>query len=87
MRGNITLLLLLAHLVAIAQNKIETDRPDQTENTFVMRPRDLQFETGFILDRFNHTNEYIGHGLVRYGVVKNVELRLLIEEGKNRDAY
>jgi hypothetical protein len=82
-----TLLSAVAPCYLYAQSEIETDRPDQAENTHVISPKEIQFETGFMLNRLEHQNEYIGSGLLRYGLKGNAELRLLIEDGKGRDTY
>jgi len=71
----------------MSQQAMETDRPDQVENTHVLNPRELQLETGFIANRHDGNNEYIGRGLARYGAFHGVELRLLLEDGKDRDTY
>lgn len=58
-----------------------TDRPDQTESSVTVPHNSLQIETGFIFERFMHSdytfdNWGIATTLFRYGLLKNMELRL-----------
>jgi hypothetical protein len=58
-----------------------TDRPDQTESSVTVPHKSLQIETGFVFERFIHDdytfdNYGIASTLFRYGLLKNMELRL-----------
>jgi len=71
-------------------DELETDRPTQTESTALVKKGETQLETGFLYNYFDDANTspaYIGRAMVRYGVFKRLELRLLVEDGKNRDVY
>ena len=62
---------------AAAQNKIETDRPDQTETPVLTPKKYLQAEIGF--NRESDGNIYrLVHptALIKYGINQRVELRL-----------
>lgn len=64
-----------------------TDRPDQTESSAVVPHKSLQIETGFIWsndanDAFKQTNTTYNSTLLRYGLLKNFELRLGMEYNK-----
>ncbi len=63
---------------------IATDRPDQTETPFLVPPGYFQIETGAIMEK--HTEDDIkftsttyNTSLFKYGVSKNLELRLIEE--------
>jgi hypothetical protein len=81
------LIFLFLPPTAVYSQTIEADRPDQAENTHVLSPHEIQLETGFVFDHYKENKEYIGNGLLRYGLFKNIELRLLVEDGKGRDIY
>jgi hypothetical protein len=71
-----------------AEEEMNVDMPDETQETDVVEKGQWQLETGFLLNRYqNEPNSFIGQGLLRYGVHKNIELKLLIEEGHGRDRY
>jgi hypothetical protein len=78
------ILLVLINLIwfhAIAQEKIETDRPDQTESAFTVPKDYFQFEFGF--NRENDKQEGISTvnyihptSLLKYGINENAEFRV-----------
>jgi Putative MetA-pathway of phenol degradation len=80
---------LLLGIAAHAQDdKMHTDWPDQSEDVKVMKPGQVQFETGMIYNSFDKgKNAFIAHELIRFGVVKKLELRMLVEDGRQRDRY
>lgn len=61
---------------------IKTDRPDATESSSSMQQGEFQVETGFILTKFDGpdnieiTNYTYNNTLLRYGLLKNLELRV-----------
>ncbi len=67
----------------IAQEKIDTDRPDQTESAFTVPKRYFQAELGFNKEDFSNKNFRILHptSLFRYGINDNLELRLELVYG------
>jgi hypothetical protein len=82
------LCLLVTTARAQNDNKMHTDWPDQSEDVHAMKPGELQLETGFSLTRFSSGEDAaIGHELIRYGFIKQLELRLVVEDGKHRDRY
>src|SRR4028119_468548 len=69
-----------------ALEEINVDMPDETQETDVLDQGQWQLETGFLFNRYKRDpNSYITQGLLRYGAFKNVELKLLIEDGRGRD--
>jgi hypothetical protein len=69
---------------------INTDRPDQTESPHIVPAGHLQIETGLSINPFDSAGEktpLMGMAVLRYGLSKKLELRLLIEEGRDRDRY
>ncbi len=67
---------------AIAQeDKIETDRPDETESPNIVAKKWLQFEGGFTSQKNDESNrEYLLPTLLtKYGLSKRIELRLITE--------
>ena len=68
--------------------EMNVDLPDETQETDLVDKGHWQLETGFLLNRYkNEPNSYITQGLLRYGASKNIELKLLIEDGRGRDRY
>lgn len=61
-----------------AQDKIETDRPDQTETAETVLPHYFQAELGFLYEGVRDKDYTIQHpvALLKYGVSKSFELRL-----------
>jgi hypothetical protein len=87
MKNSLVILLLLVSTSLVAQ--IETDRPDFTESPNVVPKGALQIETGFILEndysakeqrnckiQLSERNFTVNTTLLRYGLTKNIELRL-----------
>lgn len=69
-------------------NKINTDRPDQTEGTQVMGKKELQIEADFYYNYFEkEKSALISSNLIRLGLAKRAELRVVVEEGRQRDAF
>lgn len=67
---------------------MQVDLPDETEETDVLEKRQIQLETGVLYNRYRHEEpSLIGIGMLRYGLTDKVELRLLAEDGRNRDVY
>lgn len=85
----ITLLLICAGANAQIE-KIDTDRPDQTESPFTIPKRYIQIEAGVIAEKQNvyFTNFTIPTILTKYGISKKTELRLITEiSGSNSKLY
>ena len=61
---------------AFAQDEIDTDRPDQTESPVTVNKSVLQIEHGFSIERDNSISVFGSSTLLRYGLLKNIELRL-----------
>jgi hypothetical protein len=75
-------------IVVHGQDKINTDRPDQTDGASVVDEKSLQFETQFYYNKFSSGKlALISSSLLRYGLLKNVEARLLVEQGQERDLF
>ncbi|GIZ14059.1 transporter [Capnocytophaga catalasegens] len=51
---------------------INTDRPDQSEGTYILPKKILQIEEGLIFNKENITNDL----MFRYGILQHTELRL-----------
>ncbi|MDA3943120.1 MAG: transporter [Bacteroidetes bacterium] len=87
MRTKLILFLTIISGYIQAQNMVPeliTDRPDQTESSVVVPLKSLQIETGFVLE--NDENDLIKQKsftynttLLRFGLLKNFELRLGLE--------
>jgi len=62
-------------------DKIETDRPDQTESPYTVPKKWLQFEFGFNIENDKSGAKTFLHPTVlsKYGVAKRFELRLITE--------
>ncbi len=69
---------------------INSDRPDQTESPHIVPMGKLQIEAGFAHNPFDSAGEntlLIGMAVLRYGISKKAEIRLMAEEGRDRDRY
>jgi hypothetical protein len=70
------------------EKEMNTDRPDQTEETHVIDKKQLQIETGLLYNYFDTgRSALISRTLIRYGISKKWEVGLLVEQGKERDRY
>jgi hypothetical protein len=70
------------------KKEMNTDRPDQTEETHLVDKGQFQLETGFLYNNFDTgRSAYISRSLIRYGISKKLEAGLLIEQGSERDRY
>jgi hypothetical protein len=77
-----------ALLQAQETEPINTDRPDQSDAVYIMQPGKLQLETGFFFNNTGFAGQSVLHSnMLRYGIFKGTELRLVVEEGTetNRD--
>ena len=72
-----TLFLLLLPCAATAQEKIESDRPTETQSAQTVTRKMFQLESGVVYRRLESGGYSFQHPevLVRYGVFKNLELR------------
>lgn len=88
-----SIVLLLLSKAGIAQiEKIETDRPDQTESPFTVPKKWIQFEMGFLKesDKYNSLSlrDFHFHHpalLSKYGLTKCFELRFITEVGTTKE--
>jgi hypothetical protein len=78
MKKVLTAAFILLFLHTQAQERIDTDRPDQTESVFTVPLHYFQGELGFGEESFTGRNYHIVHPafLFKYGIAKRVELRL-----------
>ncbi len=69
---------LTISLILPAQEKIATDRPDQTESSVLVPPHYFQAEFGFGKENLDKENYNLVHptALFKYGLSKRFELRL-----------
>ncbi|WP_205509950.1 transporter [Longitalea arenae] len=76
-------------LNAYSQEKeMNTDRPDQTEETHLVDKGQLQIETGLLYNKFDTgRTALISRTGIRYGISKKFEAGLLAEQGRERDRY
>jgi hypothetical protein len=76
----ITLIFMLAvqQLSAQITEPINTDRPDQSDGTYVLEKNYLQIENGITIANKTVTNNL----MLRYGLTKSTEIRLLSDFGK-----
>jgi hypothetical protein len=66
------------HLLAQEDDFINTDRPDQSDGTYVLEKKHLQVETGLQYARLDEfTRGFDNTTLLRYGICKGFEARLL----------
>lgn len=95
MKKTLLLITIIAlYLGVSAQNKpaasteMNVDLPDETEEASLVDKGSMQLETALLLNRYHKdASSVIGQVLLRVGLSDRVELRALLEEGKNRDTY
>lgn len=76
--GYLAGIMLLSSKGLQAQNVINTDRPDQSEGTHIIEKEHFQIETGGQFSRSDEfTNNFDYVTLIRYGVSRVFEIRLL----------
>lgn len=67
---------------------INTDRPDQSDGAYIVHPKIFQFETGTYLNTLDDYNQaLVQSSMLRYGLIKHVELRLLFEVASINNQY
>ena len=68
----------LLSTVAVAQDKIDTDRPTEGQSAQLVDKGALQFEAGFRKQQENKVDYTLHHpeAVLRYGILKQLELRL-----------
>ncbi len=81
-RKIILLTILINAVMNVSAQNIITDRPDQTESAAVVQVKSFQLESGLLLGYSgkNSTAQQqliIPTALLRYGLTKNIELRLV----------
>lgn len=90
------LLLLLSGRPLLAQERssappkkeMNVDMPDETEETDLVDPGQLQLETALLYNRYSgRSPSLIGQALLRYGLSERIELRAIAEDGLRRDQY
>src|SRR5690349_6969943 len=70
------------------KTEMNVDMPDETEETDLLEKGQFQLETAFLHNGYQKgSSSNIGQAMLRYGLAKPVELRLLIEDGDMRDKY
>jgi hypothetical protein len=75
--------ILLSCTQIILSQKIETDRPDQTEASSLVFKKSLQVETGAFFESFGAIDATTYNTtLIRYGLLDNLELRLGIDNSE-----
>lgn len=82
--GLLSVLILYCNCISAQVEKIDTDRPDQTESAFTVPAGWMQGELGFVKERHNSSFHPLNVWtlptlLTRLGLSKRVELRLIME--------
>jgi hypothetical protein len=68
---------LLIGVICNAQNVINTDRPDQSDGTHIVEKNHIQVETGVQFSSDEGVNSFDNVTLIRYGVTRRFEVRIL----------
>ena len=80
-------IILLSRFALNAQNVINTDRPDQSDGTHIVEKKYFQIETGLQFSKFDEVTKGMDNvTLLRYGVTKYFEVRLLNQYSVVRDS-
>src|SRR5437868_1703375 len=87
MKPTVLLLLLFCSYRVTAQNLINTDRPDQSDGTHIVEKNHFQVETGLQFSKFDAVTTGIDNvTLLRFGVTKYFEVRLLNQYSEVKDS-
>jgi hypothetical protein len=81
MKGTLKVLLLLFFTHSISaqtESPINTDRPDQSDGTYILTKKSFQIEEGILYAKDIILNNF----MLRYGVTKSTEVRLLVDAGE-----
>ncbi|MEP6712965.1 MAG: transporter [Ferruginibacter sp.] len=79
--------MLLLPFFLPAQNVINTDRPDQSDGTHIVEKNYYQIETGAQYSRLDKTTTGFDNvSLIRYGITKKFEIRLLNQYSSIQDS-
>jgi hypothetical protein len=82
------LLLLIPACCFSQEEKITTDQPDQSDGATVVDKKAFQLESSLYFNTFKGMGHaVVSSSLVRYGISKKIEARLLVEQGYHRDLY
>lgn len=81
-------IILLTRFTATAQQPvINTDSPDQSDGSHIVERKHLQIETGLQFSKLDEfTKETDNVTLIRYGVTKRFEIRLINQYSSVRDS-
>lgn len=87
MRKTLFILLFILFSTAVFSQEMVTDRPDQSESTNIVPPGYIQVEGGTTYDKYSEDDSYGNYsvsftsisGLIRIGVLPNLELRIAPE--------
>jgi len=80
-------IILLTGMISRAQTVINTDRPDQSDGSHVAEKKHFQVETGVQFSRLDAMSKGFDNvTLLRYGVSKRFEIRLLNQYTAIRDS-
>lgn len=76
-----TILALFFSSFLFSQDVIQLDRPDQTETVFVVPKGYIQFESGFMYEKIDKTDQHFHLPTIlwKYGLNDKVELRVITE--------
>jgi hypothetical protein len=87
----VAVMIFLVATIASArgqENEMNPDRPDQTEEVHLVPKGKFMLETGFSVNRFDTgRNANIIKAMLRFGLVKGVEIGILTEQGRDRNRY
>jgi len=72
---SILLVFLVQYSFAQSNEEISTDRPDQSDGTYVLPQKYFQLEDGLLFYR----NDFENNLMLRYGLIKGTEARLLFD--------
>jgi hypothetical protein len=73
--------VLLSISILSAQQTINTDRPDQSDGVYILEKKRWQIEEGVLFAKAKLLNNL----MLRYGITHSMEIRLLIDCGKEND--
>src|ERR1035437_5438046 len=78
-------IILLCWIGVQAQDVINTDSPDQSDGTYIVVKKHIQIESNVVFSSDDGTKGFDNVTLIRYGVTKRFEARLLSQYSVVRD--
>ncbi|UYQ95696.1 transporter [Chitinophaga horti] len=84
----LTTLMMLTGSLSLFAQEMNTDISDETEEVHTVGKGSLQLEGAMLHNNYSgHRHTYIAEGLLRYGLTKRLEVRVMAEQGEHKEHF